>query len=73
MSDDNEYVNIRHHELLGPAIGAKIVDVSQHDEEEFKQTGESKIYLHLDNGMTLAFPVGDEGFEIMDHPSAESE
>lgn len=61
------YSNVRDPEMLGPLIGARVVDITQHDAEEYPDTG-SRIYLHFDNGMTLWFPIGDDGFGITDHP-----
>lgn len=62
------HTTIRDPQLLGPLIGARCIEVTQHDPEEFDETGESRIYLHFDNGMTLSIPVTDWGFEIQDHP-----
>lgn len=63
MSDD-AYANVRHPDLLGPFVGLRVVDITQHDEEEWKDTKRSYIALHFENGGTLQFPIGDDGFEI---------
>lgn len=62
------YSNIRDAALLGPLIGARVIDITQHDEDEFKENGESRIYFHFDNGITVSFPIGDAGFDVKDHP-----
>ncbi len=61
--DDDTYANIRDPELLGPIKGQRLVEVTQHDAEDFPITG-SRIFLHFENGYTLSFPVGDDGFDI---------
>ncbi len=49
------YANIR--ELL-PVRGCKVIEISQHDEDEWLITGESFFMLHFDNGLTLRVTVG---------------
>jgi len=56
------YVNIR--QILGEIIGTTIVDITQHDEEEFRATHESYVALHLSTGATLTFPISDAGFHL---------
>lgn len=56
------YVNIRDDDLLGPCIGATVVDVTQHDKDEYADRG-SFVALHFSNGMTVQFPIGEDGFE----------
>lgn len=46
-------------EILGPLIGRKLLDITQHDNAE--EEG-SFIQLLFDNGSYLKFPVGEEGF-----------
>jgi hypothetical protein len=62
--DDETYSNVRDPGMLGPLIGQRVIEITQHDAEEFDLYGESRIYLHFDNGMTLSFPIGDAGFTI---------
>jgi len=62
MSD--RYSTIRDPELLGPIVGARVVDITQHDRDEFQETRQSYFCLHFDNGYTLTVPVGDDGFVI---------
>lgn len=64
MPDDPTYSNVRHPDLLGPLLQQRLVEVTQHDKSEFEENGESRIYLHFENGYTLSFPVGDAGFDI---------
>lgn len=52
MSDE-AYVQIR--AALGELIGSTIIDITQHDQEEFEDEGLAVIYLHLSNGKTLFF------------------
>lgn len=66
MSDDTPYQNVRDADLLGPFIGAKVVEITQQDAEEFEETQQSYVALHFDNGSTLRFPIGDDGFDILD-------
>lgn len=63
MSDDR-YTNVRHPELLGPFVGLRVVDITQHDREEWEETRQSYVALHFENGQTVHFPIGDDGFEI---------
>jgi hypothetical protein len=57
------YVNIRHEDLMGPCIGCTVIDVTQHDADEFAERG-SFVALHFSNGMTARFPISDVGFNI---------
>lgn len=59
MADDDVYSNIR--ELLGDVIGRTVVDITQHDKEQFEEEG-SFVQLHFDDGSYLKFPIGDAGF-----------
>lgn len=60
------YATIRDREHLGSVIGRRLSDVTQHDEQEFKETGKAFVSMHFENGVTVMFPVGDEGFEVDD-------
>lgn len=61
MSDETEgeYSNIR--SLLGEFIGRRVVDITQHDEDEFKENGACYVALHFDNGGTITFDITDDG------------
>lgn len=65
-SDDSEevYSNIRHPDMLGPFIGKRVVDITQHDKDEWEETQQSYVQLHFEDGSYIKFPVGDEPFEI---------
>ena len=73
MSGDSEevYANIR--EVLGWAVGQKIVDVTQHDEDEFKEDGRSYVMLMLEGGGYIKFFVGDDGFVHNDGKEEDDE
>jgi hypothetical protein len=58
---DEPYANIR--EILGYFIGCRLVDITQHDREEWEEDGSCYIMLHFDNGLTMTFPIGDAGFD----------
>lgn len=58
------YSNVRDPDLLGPLLGARVIEITQHDPEEFDEGRGSRIYLHFENGITLSFPIGDDGFDI---------
>lgn len=60
---DDTYANIR--EILSDFIGTKLVEVTQHDEDEFKETGLSYIALHFDNGKTMTFYTDGSGPEFL--------
>ena len=63
------YVNIR--AWLEDAIGATIIDITQHDQEEFDQGGEAYVALHLSTGATLTFLIpADGGFSY--EPTGDS-
>ena len=58
------YANIR--QILGGLIGEHVVDITQHDETEWKETGAFYLCLHFSNGATLTLPVDDAGFDYDD-------
>jgi len=61
-----DYSNIR--QILGSLIGKTLVDITQHDKDEFAETG-SFIQFHFDNGGYVKVPIGDDGF----HHNCEEE
>lgn len=61
MSEEEKYATIR--ETLGGLIGRSLLDVTQQDEDEFREDGRSYVMLHFDNGSTVKFFVEDHGFE----------
>jgi hypothetical protein len=56
------YATIRDKEFLGDLIGKRVVDITQHDEDEWSETGESYIMLMFEDGLFVKFPIGDDGF-----------
>lgn len=66
-----DYANIR--DLLGHYVGLRIVEITQHDEEEFKEDGVSYVMLHFDNGNTLRFDISDDGGFHYQDESGEDE
>lgn len=57
---DEVYSNIR--QILGSLIGRRLVDITQHDKEEFEETQQSYIQFHFDNGEYVKIPIVD-GFD----------
>jgi hypothetical protein len=62
------YANIRG--VLGRFIGQKLVEITQHDQEEWKAGKEAYVCLMFDSGNTITFPITDLGFE---HTEEEEE
>lgn len=57
--------NIRDPKILGPFIGARVVDITQTDKDELHPGHPHDICLHFDNGGTITFHITyDLGFEI---------
>jgi hypothetical protein len=61
---DDIYSNIR--QILGPCIGKRVVEITQHDEAEWKENHDSYVMLMFEDGSTLKFPVQDKGFVFND-------
>lgn len=55
-----QFGNIR--QILGVLIGKRVVDITQHDPEEFDETKQCFIQFHFDNGDYVKIYVGSEGF-----------
>lgn len=53
------YANIR--EILGEFIGRTLVDITQHDQEEYQEDGSCYVMLHFDNGGSVKFLVPEDG------------
>lgn len=62
MFMNEESTTIR--DIIGSFIGKTVVDITQHDQEEFDpKTGKGAYIMFLfDNGMTIQFPIGEEPF-----------
>lgn len=54
----DRYANIR--ELL-PVVGLVVVEVTQHDEEDYMLGGPAFFMIHFDSGLTLQVEVCDDG------------
>lgn len=65
------YSNIR--ELIGHYVGKKLVDVTQHDAEEFDEDGVSYVLLMFEGGLTIQFDIGDDGGFHYQSPDDEPE
>jgi hypothetical protein len=57
---DPDYVNIR--QILGSLIGRTLLDITQHDPEEFAETQMSYVQFHFDDGSYVKFPISEDGF-----------
>jgi hypothetical protein len=71
--DDDGYQNVRDPEVFGPLIGERVVDVTQHDRDEWDENRVSYVCLHFGNGMVVKFPIGDAGIEVLNHPAGGDE
>lgn len=58
---DETYANIR--QILGHLIGQRVVDITQHDPEDFVEGEGSFVMFLFENGDYAKFPVGDAGFD----------
>lgn len=58
------YANIR--DILRAFIGKRIVDITQHDADEFAEDGRAYVSLLFDDGGLLEFPIGEDGFHVED-------
>src|SRR6185295_1605977 len=58
--DPATYSNIR--EILGDFVGKKLLDITQHDIEEYQDGNESFVMLMFEDGSWIKFPIGDPGF-----------
>lgn len=67
--DDEVYANVR--EFLGWAVGQRILDITQHDEDEFAENEEAYVMVQLDNGGWIRFIV--EGFSWSEDGTDEKE
>jgi hypothetical protein len=58
--DSENYANIR--KILGELIGKRVVDITQHDKDEFEENGHSYVMLMFEDGLWAKFLVEDSGF-----------
>jgi len=66
---EDVYSNIR--DILPGVIGKRIIDITQHDQEEFATDGLCYVMLMLDDGSYLKFFIGDDGFSHNCGPDEE--
>lgn len=57
--EDTTYETVR--EFLGPAIGQTILEITQHDADEWREEKRSYVQLHLSGGGSITFPISDDG------------
>lgn len=60
--EEDSYVNIR--DILGHYIGCQLVDISQHDREDWDQGMDSYVLLLFSNGGRVKFIIQDQGFQF---------
>ena len=58
--DASTYSNIR--EILGDFVGKTLLDITQHDMEEYLDGEESFVMMMFDDGSWIKFPIAEEGF-----------
>lgn len=63
---EEPYANIR--EVLGILLQQRVIEITQHDPEDWAASRDSFICLHFENGVTLRIPVGDEGIHLENLP-----
>lgn len=71
--DDETYANIRDDDLLGPLVGQRVIEITQHDQEEFEEDHVSYIALHFENGYTLTFQINDDCHFTISAPGDDEE
>ncbi len=59
--DEEVYSNIR--QILGHIIGQTVVDITQHDKDEFEENGRAYVMLMFDKGDYIRFYIGDDAFD----------
>lgn len=57
--EETRYANIR--QILGHLIGRELMDITQHDEDEFRESGECFVCLMFKGGGTVTFLI-DKSF-----------
>lgn len=66
----SDYATVRDH--LGRFVGRTIVDVTQHDEEYFRETGRAFVDLMFDSGDVIRF-YAPSGLCFAVNPSTDGE
>lgn len=60
LEDPADYSNIR--ESIGKFIGRRILDIVQHDKDEWEADKRSYVQLLLEGGDSITFYIGPSGF-----------
>lgn len=63
----DNYSNVR--DIFAEFIGQTVVDITQHDEQEWAETGEAYILLMFGNGATIKITVEEGNIELADYDS----
>jgi hypothetical protein len=51
---------------LEPLLGQRLLTVTDEPpEDSLDEEGNAYVHLHFENGLTLRFPVGADGFEVL--------
>lgn len=53
----SDYANVR--EIFQDFIGKRVLDITQHDKEEFQQTGKGYIMLMFEEGLMIQIQVAE--------------
>lgn len=69
MQEPENYANIREH--IGHLIGRTIEDITQHDFDEWEESGSSYVQLLLSGGDYVKFFVGPDALEYSEPVRAE--
>lgn len=69
---DKIFHNVR--DILGWATDQRIIDITQHDTDEYAEDKEHYVMLMLENGGYIKFPISHLGFscEQPDDPGAQA-
>lgn len=70
--DEEEYASIR--EVIPAAvIGSTVIDITQHDQAFFDETGKVFVQFMFSSGDTIRFYIGDDGIEVNTDSDEEDE
>lgn len=67
----SSFANIR--EIIGHFIGRTIVEITQHDRDEWDEYGEAYVQLHFQDGSHLKFWTEERGFSFYEPDEAEDD
>jgi hypothetical protein len=63
----SDYATVR--DIFREFIGQTVVDITQHDQDEWEETGEGYILLMFGNGATIKITVAEGNIETEDYDS----